>query len=314
MSDPRAQALEVASSLLEDIELSRTDLVAQVLKASRLARLVDDGEALAWLRFESIGYDKSQLAQRLMSETGRTFEASVGGTERSFVYSESVAGLVSAKESEQSRIGAAAVSSVSGDMALVVIQRSQAIINAASQSATWIGNILGRTQGKLHDFVANHYQSLAYSETQASVFSGFQSAVDEEIAPLVVDSVEKVDFVLAQLESGGAEAVSAAMNTSRRLIDATANALFPAREGTYSVAEGTDIAVGASNTLNRLQAACHQKGMPKAQRDRLRRTLSDIYDRVSSGVHADVGSAEARSLFILTYVALGEILTFATPA
>lgn len=309
MYDPLAQALDLASSLLEDIELSRSELSAQVLKASRLARLLDDKDAIAWLRFEAMGYDNSALAQQLMAETGRKFTANFGGANKEFVYSESVSGLESARSAEVARSAAASVPSVSGDYALAVTTRAQTIINAATQSATWIGNILGRTRGKLHEFVATQYQSLAYSETQASVFASFQAAVDAQIAPLVVDSVEKVDFILAQLESGNPEATSAAMNTSRRLINATADALFPARDGSYSIAEGNELAVGQNNVLNRLQAACHELGMPKPQRDRLRRTLLDVYDRVSAGVHADVSAAEARALFILTYVTLGEVVT-----
>ncbi len=66
--------------------------------------------------------------------------------------------------------------------------------------------------------------------------------------------------------------------------------------------------VGQQNVLNRLQAFPHAQGLPKNRRDRLRRTLSDLYGRCSAGTHAEVTVEEARFVFLQTYVALGEIL------
>jgi hypothetical protein len=62
--------------------------------------------------------------------------------------------------------------------------------------------------------------------------------------------------------------------------------------------------------LNRINAFIHTCGVRGGRADRLRRSLSDIYGRVSTGVHADVDGHEARYLFLTTYVLLGEILTF----
>ena len=45
----------------------------------------------------------------------------------------------------------------------------------------------------------------------------------------------------------------------------------------------------------------------------LRRTLGDLYDRVSTGVHGDVTSDEARFLFLNTYLYLGEVLALEQP-
>ncbi|KCV45596.1 hypothetical protein L506_0498 [Bordetella bronchiseptica GA96-01] len=36
--------------------------------------------------------------------------------------------------------------------------------------------------------------------------------------------------------------------------------------------------------------------------------MSNLFDRVSSGVHKDISSEEARALFLNTYLFLGEIL------
>jgi len=67
--------------------------------------------------------------------------------------------------------------------------------------------------------------------------------------------------------------------------------------------------IGESNVLNRLQVHVHEAGASKSRKDRLRRTLKDLFDRCSAGTHADVTVEEARFVFLQTYVALGEVLT-----
>jgi hypothetical protein len=64
MVDPaatrREEALALAEELLADIELSRLPSAEVARKASRLARLVDDNDAMTWLRFEVAGYPSGQ--------------------------------------------------------------------------------------------------------------------------------------------------------------------------------------------------------------------------------------------------------------
>lgn len=56
MSTKRQEALSLSEELLADIELSRLDPIAIVRKASRLARLMDDSDSVAWLSCEVSGY------------------------------------------------------------------------------------------------------------------------------------------------------------------------------------------------------------------------------------------------------------------
>lgn len=64
MSDSRrADALALAEELLSDIELARLGSTEIVRKASRLARLTDDSEAMEWLAYEIIGYGDGTLTE-----------------------------------------------------------------------------------------------------------------------------------------------------------------------------------------------------------------------------------------------------------
>lgn len=60
-SSRRQAALALAEELLSDIELGELPPVALVRKTSRLARLLDDEDALGWLRYETSGYSPEAL-------------------------------------------------------------------------------------------------------------------------------------------------------------------------------------------------------------------------------------------------------------
>jgi hypothetical protein len=62
-----AQITALALEILEDAEMSRGSVEALVLKASRLARLVDDEETIAWLTLERLGYgDDNEIASNTL--------------------------------------------------------------------------------------------------------------------------------------------------------------------------------------------------------------------------------------------------------
>src|SRR6266540_2185553 len=57
----REEGLVVAEGLLSEIELGRMEPVAIARKAGRLARLLDDIDAMRWLSYETTGYPSGSL-------------------------------------------------------------------------------------------------------------------------------------------------------------------------------------------------------------------------------------------------------------
>src|SRR5689334_19956340 len=82
-SSRRAEALELADQLLNDIELSNIAPMDIARKTSRLARLLDDAEAMTWLRFEVGGYPDplSPEATRAARRSNRGLHAEEGEEE-----------------------------------------------------------------------------------------------------------------------------------------------------------------------------------------------------------------------------------------
>jgi hypothetical protein len=69
--------IQLSKELLEDIELSRVSIENNVLKASRLARLIGDKETMDWLHYEMFGYnttDKTSI--EFVGLTGRWIDYS----------------------------------------------------------------------------------------------------------------------------------------------------------------------------------------------------------------------------------------------
>ena len=71
MADLSEYTRELASELLNEIELSRTTVTQQVLKATQLARALGDDEASRWLRFETSGVPGTEEGKAHMSRTAR---------------------------------------------------------------------------------------------------------------------------------------------------------------------------------------------------------------------------------------------------
>ena len=121
------------------------------------------------------------------------------------------------------------------------------------------------------------------------------------------EALEKIGAVYERLEAGNPEAVSHALTSCRRLIAAVADAVYPPSKDPIDV-DGKTVDVNRQQSLNRIETFVSTNTRSKSRRKRLRRTLENLYNRTSAGVHADVSVEEAKSIFLHTYVVLGEIV------
>lgn len=184
-------------------------------------------------------------------------------------------------------------------------------IAAQTRTVGTLSGICGQVVATVYDFVSEIYHELLFSELQASLFADTQARVDGSLAAASGSALDKIESVSARLRDGDPESVSQGLTTCRRLIDSCADFVFAPRDGAYEMGDGLTLKVGPQNVLNRLQAFTHSRDVAKGRRDRLRRTVSDLYERCSAGTHSEVTADEARFVFLHTYVVLGEILTLA---
>jgi hypothetical protein len=146
---------------------------------------------------------------------------------------------------------------------------------------------------------------LMFSSNSKDIFHKYSSIIDQKIGNLAGDAFSKMPEAFERLDSGSVESISHAMTSCRRIIDGFADAIFPAQD-TPVIIRGESVVVTEVKPKNRIIAFIFER-TNKSRYDRIRRSLFDLYERVSAGVHADISFGEAKALVLQTYLLLGEI-------
>jgi AbiTii len=317
--------LALAQELLDDIELSRISAENLLLKATRLARLVKDDETREWLRRELMGFlSNDPISSKYITLTKRWTDYAKG---QGYLYSLPAidSRIVACKlQIQQMRVpdvqfapssanphelvggwGGISVTQATAPIGQVLLQLSELRETIADFSA-----IRSNVLALLHDFVSRIYYELAFSGTQESIFERQKALVDAKLAASCGAVLEKVPAAYDRLAEGDPEAISQALSTCRRILDAFADTIQPAQDATFNM-DGNDLKLTGQHHQNRINVYVYLHSASGSRRKRIRRALEDLYDRVTTGVHADVTPDEARLLFLQTYLLMGEIITLA---
>lgn len=317
-----AEKLNLARELLDDIELSRIPIEQLLLRGLRLARLMGSEDAHAWLTLELSGYATAVNGfDRYAQMTGRftNREKRLGWWSPLPAIEQRIASL--RIELQQCRVPDVQFAPSSANpneyvMGLMGQHASNAsapvtaVINRMGQLTSdieFLSAIRTRVLRILHDYAVRQYYGLLSGSVAESIFSVFQRMVDQNLAKLPGEPLQRIESVSERLAAGDNEAISHAMTTCRRLIDSVADVLY-APSATPIDINGRALAVGSSNHLNRIVVFLEKHCPSKSRRARLRKIIREIYERVCAGVHSDVSADEARALFIHTYATLGEIM------
>lgn len=296
-------SLQLATELLEDIELSQAPISTVVFKAARLARLVHDDEVQRWLGMELRGYSNDGFGRQYMARTGRWINP-----DEDSGYWQSVVDIDTQITSHETLLAASMPSHLSGEGIIGALVQARTYQSRIVKSIADLARVRSKVLALLHHFVTTRYYELAFSQQQAGLFESARLQVDALLSPLSGDTLAKVDSIYRRLGENDDEATSQALATCRRLIDTVANAIYPPRGAPVMVA-GQEVHLGPPHIKNRLNAYIRDNTASDSRRDKLRRRLADLYERVSAGVHSDVSSDEARFIFLNTYLFLGEVLS-----
>lgn len=316
-----AQAqLTLARDLVDDIELSRLAPEQLLLKALRLARFVRDEAAIEWLNYELNGYPNTPAAAAWMRRFGR-----FTNEELAFGYWLPLAGISGTIASTQTQIQAIQVPGVQlslssanpnefvgglGQVARGIAEPTEKVLKhlaGLTGVVSTLSSLRSRVLAAIHEFAVGHHHRLAFSGLAETIFDRHRSAVDLLIQGAAPEVLEKLPAVYDRLSAGDKESVSQAMNSVRRMIKVFADSVYPPEKKPVSV-DGKKYEVGSDKVLNRIELYLRGSCTSASRRDRLKRSLRDVYDRASAGSHADITPQEARSLFLAGYLTLGEIL------
>jgi hypothetical protein len=299
----KAEALTLARSLLSDLEQPSMKFEVVVAKALRLAQLMGDYKRTEWLMYEMYGYQlNTDIGKKYAQIMGRWDGKSKTGT---FAPAATLATIV---DSMMHTIEAHKNYQPSGDFAhMHHIDRVDKLNTLISQ-ITPIQNILSILRSQLHFFASGAANEAQFSETSRSIFESYQNEVDALLSSSAAEAFAKLPQVFERLTSGEQEAVSHALTSCRRIIDAFADAIYPPQENSVEV-DGQALDCGKDKTRNRFRAYVAENTTSKSRKERINKSVVLLCDRVSAGVHSDVSPDEARALVLQTYLLLGELLS-----
>ena len=304
MSNAESQhTFNLSGELLDDIELGRLSADKLLLKCSRLARFAGSDETQEWISLEMTGYNLTDPISLLyMTKTGRwtNYEKKQG-------YWGPLAQQEASVEALKAKVVSLRVPDVSGDYAYISTKNVVDTVNAATTSISSIQAVISRVQALLHKFVSGVYYRLQFENLVESTFEGYKDDVDALIEQHAGEVIKKIPAVVRRLQEGDGEGVSQALTTCRRILEAFADAIYPATEATIELG-GNTLKLDASKHQNRINAYIAERSDSSSRRQRLRQNISNLFDRVSTGVHNDVSCEEAYALFLNTYLLIGEIL------
>lgn len=294
--------LELVQDLLDDLELGRSSGESLILKASRLARIVGAEEIKEWLRFELGGFkSNNDTSLKYMGITGRWTKR-----EENKGYWVPLAQIEALIEAEKSKLAVMRIPDSSGDYNHAVSVATRAMNDASSNISKFSG-IRSKVIARLHIFVTDVYYEKVFDHLSESIFESYKRDVDNLISENCGDVIDQIPSAMERLGSGDSEAISHALTTCRRIIESFADSVFPATDETIEIG-GNELKLDAGKHQNRINAYIHNNCESKSRKQRFRQNLSNLFDRVSSGVHKDVSAEEAKALFLNTYLFLGEAL------
>ncbi|HBS44087.1 MAG TPA: hypothetical protein DEA91_05755 [Paenibacillus sp.] len=295
--------LELSEELLDDIEFNRITGEALILKVTRLSRYVGTDEIRSWLSYEVQGYNSTDtIAKKYLDLTRRWTNKEEGKA-----YYGPLAQIEALIDSQKLKLNSMRIPDISGDAALLSVRHMTQSIYSVSNTIPQLSGIRSRVLGLLHKFVSDIYYTKVFDSMSESIFDQYKNEVDSLIAEHCGSVLEQIPSVVDRLSENNLEAVSQALMTCRRIIDSFADSIFAPTDETLEIG-GNILSLKADKYQNRINAFIHLNCESASQKKKLRQNLSNLYERVSTGVHSEVNEKEARALFLNTYLLLGEVL------
>ena len=320
------EALKVSEDILNSFEDCTQKVSSILLKCLKLARLIEDENAIEWLSCEIHGYKStkdgipSDLFE-LGAMHGRENNKVEAENNRT-IFTELASELEDQIESSKETIGSFTTSgtSVAGEWGHVAMKNLTESIVRANNS---LRNIITSSEKKLSILRGEYYNyalevnmQLKFSNKVEEIFNDYRINVDSKLVSLIPNSIKKLSSIYSRLAEDDIESWSQASTTCRKLIKEFGDSLF---EKVYpnnkidkiKVKSGKEIDVTGDKYINRISVSLDKIIQNDMKRDNIMLSISwieSINERICKGVHNDVTYDEIRSTIIHLYIMLADIL------
>ena len=326
----RLQAIAACEKIINGIEDGEITISSVLLQCMKVARLVNDVDAIEWLNYELGGYplnDKGYLttsAWDVAVQHGRSYVDKKD--KKTYVFTDLVAELENIISNSKDALNNFSTQgfSVSGDMALLATSRMTENVNQATNNllntAKTNEQRLSVLKAQFYGYAIKWQMDLQFGNTAKKIFEEYQEKVSLSFSKLSTATLQKLSAIEDMMEDGNPERYSQVLTSCRRLWEDTAKQLFDEvlpnyKEKLFKTKIGKEIDVSGDHYNNKLSAVIETL-QGKAAKNTLVGSetiylvdwMEQINNSQSSGVHSNVTREQAMQCIIHTYIALGDIL------
>ena len=322
-------ALVACEKVLNGIEDNTITVTSALLLCLKIARLLNDTDAIIWLQYEYGGYPRNQDG-RIQKEAWQiAWKKGRGYIEdgKQFVFSEIASELEEKIAAQRSAVNNFTTqgASVSGEWAAVAM--SKLTMTVSSLTGALVRQIaaaekhLAILKSKYYDYALEKQIEISFGNVATTIFSEYRARVENEFSKLSREILLKLQAIEDKIGSDNPELYSQALTTCRRLFEETAKELFEKyfpgyEEKKYKTKSGKEIDVSGEHYKNKLSAVIEKledkspsKSMVGSNVIYLLDWMDNLTDLQCKGVHHEVTRQDATRCIIQTYICLGDILS-----
>jgi hypothetical protein len=320
-------ALTLSAEILRDVELDQVPLTSVALKASRLARLLNDFESQTTMQYEVSGYpmDSSGILPpevwELAVHAGRKYEEVDADTKAPFeyVYVESISSLE--KQIQMAEASLEAARDPSGSRGSTWRPQSNLYERVAIRNSVQAASArLASRRAFIYEYATRRYYELRFSGIADDVFGRIRERVDTQIGFVLQDAPKRFAAAYDNLRSENPEDWSNAVHSCRRILQDLADAVFPATDRTRTkVVDGREITIHLreQHFINRILAFVEGSTSSGRFQEIVGSQLAFLGDRLEAvfraaqkGSHATIVAREEADRYVVyTYLIVGDILS-----
>lgn len=227
-------ALVACEKVLNGIEDNTITVTSALLLCLKIARLLNDTDAIIWLQYEYGGYPRNQDG-RIQKEAWQiAWKKGRGYIEdgKQFVFSEIASELEEKIAAQRSAVNNFTTqgASVSGEWAAVAM--SKLTMTVSSSTGALVRQIaaaekhLAILKSKYYDYALEKQIEISFGNVATTIFSEYRARVENEFSKLSKEILLKLQAIEDKIGSDNPELYSQALTTCRRLFEETAKELF----------------------------------------------------------------------------------------
>lgn len=317
----KEEALHLAEETLADIELSRFPMANIALKASRLARLVNDFDLEKIFEYESGGYPmkKDGIEPHIwkLGIKANRISLNLENKEVMSCYSLTtienriIANKIALEQAQDRDIS---ITSANPHQFLSPPPTNAAERKTRLQNIDSNSNLLAERTRFIYSNVKKIYMDLKFSSLTESIWLKMKDKIDSYISEIIPDETQKLTAIYDSLNDDNPEKWSTALTTCRRMLKAVADKLYPPSDEPIKKGK-QEIKIGEEQFVNRLICYIEQNSthetldkITNANLEYIGKRLDNIINESCKGTHARVEKEEAERCFMHVYMLIGDIL------